>query len=269
MTELKPRPLALSDILEFGATLVARNLLVFLRITAPLIVPVNLVFIALLLGFGATSTRKPDYLFIAVYVLLIVLFLLALVLAAGASLKAAADIRGGTSASARASLSFVRNRLTSFLWLVALLLVGIGPGVILFFVARTSSLGALGYLALVLIPLSLWLAGIWSVAPPTLLLEEGGVADALRRSRVLVRGSYWRSLWTVILGSILALFVGILGEILASLFPASTDVAQLIVVVCGATLGELVAIPLLAAYLVVLYFDLRVHKDGFRFDRAE
>lgn len=259
MTEPKPRRLALSDILEGGAMLVFRNLLVFVRIAAPLIVPVNLVFIALLLALGFESTpRKTDYVFIAVF---LPLFLLALIVAGGACLKAAADIRVGASASASGSLEFVRNRLSSFLWLVVLMLAGIGPGGALLIVARAKALGGLAYVAVVLIPLSFWLAGFWSVAPPTLLMEERGVIDSLRRSRALVRGSYWRSLGTVIFGSVLAVFAGILGELIASVFAAGGDTARVVVIVSGATLGEVVAVPLLAAYLIVLYYDLRVRKE--------
>ncbi|MGD0272830.1 MAG: hypothetical protein ABSB96_03770 [Gaiellaceae bacterium] len=260
MTEPEPRRLALSDILEGGAALVARNLLVFVRITATLIVPVNLVFIALLLALHDDSTpKKMGYVFIAVYLLLV---LLALIVAAGACLKAAADIRVGTSTSARGSLCFVRDRLSSFLWLVALMLAGIGPGVALFVMARARPLGGLAYLAIVLIPFSFSLAGFWSVAPPSLLVEGGGVVKALKRSRTLVRGSYWRSLGTVVFGSALALFAGILVQLIASVFASGSETVRLVVIVCGAAFGEVVAVSLLAAYLIVLYYDLRVRKEG-------
>ncbi len=260
MSEPEPRRLALSDILEGGAILVFRNLLVFLRITAPLIVPVNLVFIALLLALGYQSTPgKMGYVFIAIY---LPLFLLALIVAGGACFKAAADIRVGVKASARGSLEFVRDRLSSFLWLIVLMLAGIGPGAALLVVARAKGLGSLAYFAVVLIPLSFWLAGFWSVAPPSLLIEEGGVIDSLKRSRALVRGSYWRSLGTVIFGSVLAAFAGILGELIASVFATGGDALRAVVIVAGATLGEVVAVPLLAAYLILLYYDLRVRKEG-------
>lgn len=260
MTESEPRRLTMSDILEGGATLVARNLLVFVRITAPLIVPVNLVFIALLLALRYDSTpKRTGYVFIAVYLSLV---LLALIVAAGACLRAAADIQVGTSTSARASLSFVRDRLISFLWLVGLLLAGIGPGAALLVVWRAGRLGSLGYLALVLIPLALWLAGIWSVALPSLFLEDGGVAEALKHSRALARGSYWHSLGTVIFASVLALFASVLGELIASLFASGSETVRLVAIVCGAIFGEVVALPLMAAYLILLYYDLRVRKEG-------
>jgi hypothetical protein len=260
MTESEPRRLTLSDILEGGAILVARNLLVFVRITASLVVPVNLVLLALLLVLRYDSTSKRmGYVLIAVY---LPLFLLALIVVAGACLKAAADLRLGASTSARGSLGFVRDRLSPFLRLVALMLVGIGPGVALYVVARARPLGDLAYLAIVLIPLSLSLAGFWSVAPPSLLMEGGGVVNALKRSRTLVRGSYWRSLGTVIFGSALAVFAGILSELIASAFASGSETVRLVVIVCGAALGEIVAVSLLAAYLIVLYYDLRARKEG-------
>jgi hypothetical protein len=33
-------------------------------------------------------------------------------------------------------------------------------------------------------------------------------------------------------------------------------------IVCGANLEEVVAVPLLAAYLILLYYDLRVREEG-------
>jgi hypothetical protein len=259
----------LSDILEAGAVLVARNFLVFLRITALLIVPVNLVFIALDLVFGIYSGSGETESVAAWIVIFALVFadLAVLILAGGACLKAAADLYRGERPSTRAALAFIRSRLSSFAWLAAISLVAIAPGAVLIFSAR--SLGRLAPLVFIPLLLSLWLTGIWSVAAPVLLIEEERVGKALARSRSLVRGNYWRALGTVILGSILALFAGFLARVVVSVFPAAGATARAAVVIAGSMAGALVAVPMLAAYLVVLYYDLRVRKEALHLDRAE
>jgi hypothetical protein len=267
----KPEPgrLALSDILEAGAVLVARNFLVFLRITALLIVPVNLVFIALDLVFGIYSGSGETESVTAWIVIFALVFadLAVLILAGGACLKAAADLYRGERPSTRAALAFICSRLSSFAWLAAISLVAIAPGAVLIFAARP--LGRLAPLVFIPLLLSLWLTGIWSVAAPVLLIEEERVGKALARSRSLVRGNYWRALGTVILGSILALFAGFLARVVVSVFPAAGATARAAVVIAGSMAGALVAVPMLAAYLVVLYYDLRVRKEALHLDRAE
>jgi hypothetical protein len=93
-----------------------------------------------------------------------------------------------------------------------------------------------------------------------MLVEERGVMDSLRRSALLVRGSFWRALGTVILGGILALFAGVLVAILVSIFSLGGGNVILIVTLTGAVLGELLVAPLFAAFLTVLYYDLRARE---------
>lgn len=264
----EPGQFALSDILEAGAVLVARNFLVFARITASLLVPINLILIALTLVFGVFLSGKTNSVVVWVVVFAFsVADLFALILAGGACLRAAAEIYRGEKPSARAALVFVRAHLASLSWLAAILLVTIAPGLVLFAVA--PSLGRFAPLALLALVLSLWLMGIWSVTPPVLLVEEKGVRKALARSRVLVRGHFWRALGTVILGSILALFAGFLARVLVSVLSTGGGNARVAVVtITGSMLGALLTIPLLGAYLTLLYYDLLVREEV-RLEQAE
>jgi hypothetical protein len=257
------RKLALSDILEAGAVLVARNLLTFLRISAPLIVPVNLIFVVVILALGSGSLPNGfDQRFAAVYVPWLVVLSLASLLAGGACLKAATDIRANAPASVRGSLSFLRRRLGPFAGVVAVMTAAIGPGLLLYLAAGQRSLGTLGFLVFVLIPLSLWLTGIWSVAPLVVIVEECGAIAALERSRRLAQGAFWHSLATVLFGSMLAIFTCVVGVLIASVFALGSASVRASVLICGATVGELVAVPLLASYLVLLHRDLRFRKEG-------
>jgi hypothetical protein len=256
------RKLALSDILEAGAGLVVRNLAVFLRISAPLIVPVNLVFVALVLALGPDFVPKRyDRHFAFLYLPWLVVLLLASLLAGGACLRAAAALRAGTAAGARDSFSHLRRRLGPYAGVAAAMVAAIGPGVLLYLAVGQRPLGNLGYLVFVLIPLSLWLGGIWSVAPPVVIAEELGPVASLERSRRLAQGAFWHSLATVLFGSILALFVCVVGILLGSVFSLGGDSVRVSVLVLGATVGELLAVPLLSAYLVLIYDDLRFRRQ--------
>jgi hypothetical protein len=260
---LKPHKLTISDILEVGGVLVFRRLSLFMRIAAPLILPATALLIALLVAFDLTPrSRATDYLYIGVSVPLIVLNLLALAIAVGGCVKATADLHGEVAPSPRASLAFVRERLSSYLWLVAILLAGIAPGVALYVIARSRE----NFNPLTIIPilLAFWLASIWSVALPAFFIENLRVVQALERSRALVRGRFAHALGAVVFGSILALFAGVLALIVVSVFTFGSTTVRGAISLAGWTLGELLAVPLLAAYTTVLYYDLRAHQEGLR-----
>ncbi|HEX7132566.1 MAG TPA: hypothetical protein VF228_08325 [Iamia sp.] len=110
-----------------------------------------------------------------------------------------------------------------------------------------------------------WLSGIWAVAVPALLVEDTGPLRSLGRSKELVRGRFWPVLGTVLLAGLLAsVLQGILVApvIVLQLVEASflltsilTGVAQLV--------GSALTLPFTAAVTAVIYFDLRVRKEGY------
>lgn len=258
MKEQERRPLVLSDILEVGARLVFGHLPVFARITALLIVPLNVIYISLLLALGVHPVSKEvGYAIIAV---LLAGGALVLIIAGGACLGAASGLYRGERPGARASFCAVRARLGSFLLLVVIVILGAAPAMTIFF---GHSLGRFGFLALIAFVLSLWLVSIWSVAAPAFLIEGKRVAQALKHSRALVRGHFYHALGAVVLGTILALFAVCVAAILVSVFMTGSEKTRLIVYISGVTIGELLAIPLLAAYEIVLYYDLRFRNESY------
>jgi hypothetical protein len=266
LPELRKR--ALSDILEGGAGLAIRHLGLFLRVTTPLLLPVNAVLVAL--GVWLAQNSEPTALVVGLIVPVAVVSVFLFLLAAGACVKVAADAYPGARPSVRTAIGFVLGRLGSFLLLAAALVVGIGPGIVFLIVfPSTRALGDLGLLVLLLAPLSLWLTGIWSVALPAMFAEQLGALDSLRRSRQLVSGSFWRSFGTVVLGTILALFAGVLVALVVSVFSIGGHNMILAATLIGFALGELFVAPLLATFAIVLYYDLRARREGFRFERAE
>jgi hypothetical protein len=166
-----------------------------------------------------------------------------------ATVKAVSDAYLGTVPSARDSLRFAARRIGSLLWLYVVLAIGltlalialIGPGV--------------------------WLYVAWSVATPVLLVEGLGGTAALRRSFRLVRHRWWPVAFTLLVAHLLVAVVS--GVVLALLLvvPHTIDGSSVLLAVIGSTVAGAVTVavlqPVQSAVITILYFDLRVRKDGF------
>ena len=106
----------------------------------------------------------------------------------------------------------------------------------------------------------------FAVAVPVLLTEGVKGSKALGRSRQLVRDRWWGTFGVVLLGTILAGVVSAAIGALAGLAGGTTDassVAGFLVNTVSGTLGSMISTPFTAAFVTVLYFDLRVRKEAF------
>lgn len=115
-------------------------------------------------------------------------------------------------------------------------------------------------------PLWVWIAVGWSVAVPALFVERLGVFASFGRSWNLVEGRWWRTFLLVLLVFILvyvvetALGAFATAGLLLTLFLPNV-VAGLIVY----TLQDLVSavvMPVLDIAFVLIYYDLRVRREG-------
>ena len=145
------------------------------------------------------------------------------------------------------SLRFALSKLRSLVWLAIL----------------TGVLVVLGFLACI-VP-GVYLYGAWVVAVPVLLLEDRRGRRALGRSRELVSGRWWPTVGALLAATILAAIVQALisGLLLAVIFSGQNEFVQAIAQALGNTAGSVVTTPFIAAAVTVIYFDLRVRKEGF------
>jgi len=167
--------------------------------------------------------------------------------AAAASFKIVSSAYLGEEMGWRPSARFARENIRSLLWLETLLV---------FFLI-------LGFSACV-VP-GIYFYGAWAVATPVLLLEGTRGRKALKRSRALVRGRWWPTSAALALAGILA---GIISTMMSGLFLAlshagGNDVVSIVAQGIGRTLSSVLTTPLSAAVITVIYFDLRVRKEGF------
>jgi hypothetical protein len=128
-----------------------------------------------------------------------------------------------------------------------------------------------GGLLLFLIP-GIWLFALFGLASPALVLEQSGIRHALRRSFLLVRGSWWRVFGILVLTAVCAgvisfvvqipfnLSMGIRGSDIAGLANASVGVQLLSGL--GQVVAQTLVTPFVAGATALLYIDQRMRKEG-------
>ena len=115
------------------------------------------------------------------------------------------------------------------------------------------------------IPLLLYLAAALFFFAEAIVIEGAGSVASLGRSRALVRGTWWRVFGIGIVYVLLALAggiaVGVVGGIVAL---ANETIGNLVI-----TIGTVFIIPVVYIGEVLVYFDLRVRKEGYSIARLD
>jgi hypothetical protein len=105
----------------------------------------------------------------------------------------------------------------------------------------------------------------WYFAIPALLMEDCRGTKALRRSRQLVKGRFWPSFGAVVIAIMLAGVVtaALQGAVLAVVLSTENQLVETVVQAIAGTATSALVTPFSAAAILVIYFDLRVRKEGF------
>ena len=264
------RPLGVGEILDVGIKIYLRNALTLFKIVVFVVLPaqilVNLIEISALpsnvtlssgsagpLGgtftqYGPVSRHDRNVLLIG-FISAFVLQFVAGRFAQAGCFRAIADAYLGEEVGWRSSLRFALGRLPAIVWMTVL----------------AGILTVLGFILLIVPGVYLYVA--FTVAVPVLLVEGAGPWRALRRSRQLVRGRWLGTLGVSVVGSLLVSVVSlaISGLLVGVAFanPSRNTVTGFVLNTLAATLGSMIATPAAAAFVTVLYIDLRVRKEGF------
>jgi len=255
------RPLSIGEVLDVGIKIVWRNASTMLKIVVPIVLPVSLLSSLITVSaqdeeFGTVSPTTGEvtydagdiWLYVTASIAAVVLSLLASTLATGACFKGIGDAYLGEKPSAATSLRYALRHLHSIVWVTVL-------GWILVI---------LGFIACVL-P-SIWLYVSFALAVPVLLTEGVKGRKALGRSRRLVKGRWWPAFAIIFLGALLTGIVSlVIGGLLeaASLTNPDNNTVGVVTGTLGNTVATALTTPFSAAFVAVLYFDLRVRKEGF------
>jgi len=128
------------------------------------------------------------------------------------------------------------------------------------------------------IPFALYLLVAWLLSIQVLLVEGTGIRAALGRSRELVAGHWWRVIGIVILLLIIQAVISAFFSLPATIFgfgslfsdPTGGDVSPLVIALdaIGSTVGQIVVGPIAYCAYILLYYDLRVRKEGLDIELA-
>lgn len=255
------RPLAIGEILDVAIKIFLSHWRTLLMAALVVVVPVQIVITILTadyavqsFDFSADGSKTPaetleelnEYL--GGLAISGILQACAVVLASAACFRAIAQAYLGEPADWRSSLAYAVRRMPQLLLITVLYVLGWVIGAIFFIVP------------------GVWLYVAWAFGLPVLLVEGIRGRKALGRSFTLVKGRWWPTFGVLLLGFVLALVVStvIQGVFLLGMFAdADNDIFVLVVSAIAGTVGLAITTPFQAALLAVVYFDLRVRKEGF------
>ncbi len=256
------RPLRVGEILDVGIKIYTRNAKTLFFLVALVVIPVQVIGVLIIMStipdeiptvsqnpFDLNSDVAAALDFGLGDLVVLVLGFVSTAIVTAACFKAVADAYLGGSADWRSSLRFTLRHGLPLLWVTLL-----------------TVLGTLVGFVLCILP-GIWLGIVWSVAIPVLLTEETRGTKALGRSFDLVQSRFWPASGVIIVSYLIELVLNaaIGGGIAVLLF---TDVGRNIVLMTvlsgiAGTIAAILATPFRAAVTAVLYFDLRVRKEGF------
>ena len=177
-----------------------------------------------------------------------VLRIVAVLLVSAACFRIIAQAYLGERTDWRSSLSFALRRTGPLLWLGLLYGLGLLLGVLLLFFG------------------TVWLYIAFAFAVPVLFVEDLRGGKALGRSFRLVRGSWWRTFAVIALGFLLGSFVSSIVQavfVVGIIADSGNDALVLTLSALAGIVGLAISTPFQAALITVVYFDLRVRKEGF------
>ena len=258
------RPLSLGEILDAAIKLVRQRLksliVAMLLITIPLEVASTIVELSTTEFCDARASIVEDCLEGSRYATdtdaelgglaaILVLALISFVLTQVAVFRILAAAYLGDEVGVGESLRFGLRRAHSVIWIGFL-----------------SSVGATLGLLLLIAP-GVYLYMIWVLAYAVLFVEGKRGTKALRRSKELVGGRFWNVFGTIVIAQIIAMVaMSIAGAFTIGALLFGVDEGGTLGLTLTAVFNVLVSIltqPFTAAVVILLYFDLRIRKEGF------
>lgn len=245
------RQMGIGELIDAAVQLYRLEWKVLMAIVAFVVVPVTFLEVwasQLLIGNIGPAIPSSDAFgqilaltlaFVAVQFLIVQPFLVAAVA------RAAADVYLGEPVTIGGTYRYALRRLPSILWITILTTLATLLGFILLIIPGIIALVRLAF------------------APAALVVEGHRGSTALRRSWRLTKGFFWRTLGTLLLAGVIAAIVsGIIslpGElVMQALGPDAWPISALVSV-----LATVLVTPFGMLVVVLLYFDLRIRREGF------
>ena len=104
-------------------------------------------------------------------------------------------------------------------------------------------------LILLIIP-GIFLATMWAVTGPAIVVERAGIIDSFQRSWDLVKGQFWPVLGAYVIAFLILAAAGILAGIIG------VAIGSVVAVIVMTILFKIIAAPVVALVSTILFFDL-------------
>lgn len=195
------------------------------------------------------TTRLVDYdRFITILIIEAIVGILSYLLVIGVTYRAASEAYLGNPVVPVESVKFAATRAHSILWITIL----------------TAIAAAIGLLALIIGAIYILVALV--VAIPVLMVEDVRGFKSLSRSFQLVKNNWWRTFGVLLVALLFTGLVTAFGSLIqVGANGLAEDQITLWILVSDIVSGGVDAVTsaLLAVVTVVIYFDLRIRKEGF------
>jgi hypothetical protein len=257
------RALSISEILDASLRIYRANFIGLLSIAALALIPEG-VLEALLISFrsGAAVTRAQSSLTSFFTSLASMALIVAI---SNAYLGGNFTIGSAYSKGLKRFWSIIGAR---FLMSFAISIPAIIFAFCLLTVATTAPASQILFVGIIIIllPVFIFLFTRWSLVTQAIILEDIGASDGIRRTWNLTDGHFWRVLATSFAASLLAGVLTILPTLVLDyalgLTGLSSTITQLVDLVAQ-QLALILTLPFTAAVQVLIYYDLRIRKEGF------
>jgi hypothetical protein len=283
------RPLSLSDIFNGAAAYIRTNLKATLGLTAIIVVSTQIITLIAAVGPLAAASRLGTAPTDELTGGDVAAWLLSTALTGGVGWLAGVLLSGmltvivgravfGSTIGPGETWARIRGRLPALIGLAALECLGliILSGLVGLIIAAAGAAGSAAAAVLIGFPLVLasiaavvYFYTVLSFAPVLIVLERLPVIDAITRSFVLIRKSFWRVLgirvltWLVVVlvAGAVAVPFDFIGHLLIG--PSGSTLIGATVGAVGAAIGRIITAPFSAGVVVLLYTDRRIRAEAF------
>lgn len=255
MNEVFLRPLTVGELLDKAFRIYRKKFATLIGIVAVVLVPESILRLLIILYAGAASTQLETSLssFLQIFMVLALV-----VYISHTYLEKEISLRDSYSQGLKRFWSVFG---ANFLVGVA---IGLPLGIVMICLLTAGAVSILAILAW--LPVAVYISTRWSLAMPAILLENIGASEGLKRSWDLTKDNFWRVMGTSFAAGLLTILITTLPILFADYLFSMTDLplrVTQIIDLCIEQVAVLLAIPFSRAVIVLIYYDLRIRKEGF------
>jgi len=246
------RQMGIGELIDAAVRLYRREWKVLIGIVAFIVIPTTFIQVWITqLALGpldaptVPSSGALSQVVVVTLVFFVIQFLIVQPFLVAAIARAAADVYLGEPVTIGGTYRYALSRLVAILWVTILGLLLTLLGFVLLIIPGIIALVRLAF------------------APAALVVEGQRGTKAIGRSWRLTKGYFWRTLGTLLLSSIISAIVAAIltipGELVVQgLGPNAWPISALV-----SALATVLTTPFGMLVVVLLYFDLRIRKEGF------